>query len=323
MTHDRSRRRVVLAVLIAGAFTASCADDSSSTAAGESTKTIAVSTTAVSASSVALETDRTYDVEVERGIEYGSGETSSGPEPLLLDLYQPVGSSGLRPAAILIHGGGFRNGSRSGGGIEQLADELAARGMVVASIDYHVEGDEPVPSARMRPLLDPVGGDEAIPILNAMVAATDDGITSLQWLEANAAGLEVDTERVTVGGGSAGAITSLHLAHALDDVDVDVIRPTGVLDFWGGLFLVPPEQAIQSGESPVFIVHGDNDLTVQISFSENIVERAGVVGVPVEYHPQAGAGHGFGNVDVFTPDPATNRSLLDDAVSFLQQHDQS
>ena len=113
---------------------------------------------------------------VQRGVVYGTGKTETGSKRLLLDLYQPSKrSTAKRPVVILIHGGGFRNGSRSQADLAKVADGLVKQGAVVASIDYRLMGDNAVNSARVKRLSDAV---PKVAIYTAMVATTAPCLTS-------------------------------------------------------------------------------------------------------------------------------------------------
>ena len=59
-----------------------------------------------------------------------------GVKPLLLDLHVPDGP-GPFPAAILVHGGGFDEGSRSTN-VRPLFDPLSDAGFAWFSIDYRL-----------------------------------------------------------------------------------------------------------------------------------------------------------------------------------------
>src|SRR3954451_946097 len=65
-------------------------------------------------------------------VEFGN----PGGKPLLLDLHVPDGP-GPFPAAILIHGGGFDEGSRSTN-VRPLVEPLANAGFAWFSIDYRL-----------------------------------------------------------------------------------------------------------------------------------------------------------------------------------------
>lgn len=85
---------------------------------------------------------------------------------------------------MVIHGGGFVSGSKSQSNVVAWAQAFAQRGYIVASIEYRLQGDDPIPSARVEPIYDTVldmGGD---PQLVTAAAAIDDTLTALDYLHA-------------------------------------------------------------------------------------------------------------------------------------------
>src|SRR5450755_3250619 len=66
-------------------------------------------------------------------VQYG---TASG-KPLLLDLHVPDAPGGPFPAAILVHGGGFDEGSKSTN-VRPLFEPLAKAGFAWFSVDYRL-----------------------------------------------------------------------------------------------------------------------------------------------------------------------------------------
>ena len=61
---------------------------------------------------------------------------------LKLDIFLPAKVADAAPTAIYVHGGGWRNGSKSGGGwFSSVRDDLLARGYVIAAIDYRLAPD--------------------------------------------------------------------------------------------------------------------------------------------------------------------------------------
>jgi acetyl esterase/lipase len=266
-------------------------------------------------------------VRVQRGVVYGEGrvaEPAARDAPLLLDLYQPAGPrprTARRPAALVVHGGGFTSGNRRQPALARIAAGLARRGFVVAIIDYRLSGRSPVPSRRVRPLLAraPDAG-----IFRAMVAAVDDTLTAAAWLRRNAPRLRVDPRRLGLIGGSAGAITAVHVAYALDDAGVrrrPRVRFVG--DLWGGA-LIPGDRRraaaqLERGEAQLFAVHGDADPTVPVAFSDALVARARAVGVRSEYHRIPGGGHGFEPVGFFTRRVAGGRTPYSRLLSFARR----
>jgi len=134
-----------------------------------------------------------------KDVEYGR----PGGRPLLLDLHVPDGA-GPFPAAILVHGGGFDEGSRSTN-VRPLFDVLANAGFAWFSIDY-----------RMAPAF-------KFPQANA------DLNSAIQWLKANAAEYHVDTGRIALIGESAGGF----LVNYAGTHETPETRVAAVVDFYG------------------------------------------------------------------------------------------
>ncbi len=67
-----------------------------------------------------------------------------GDRTLEMDIFRPRGAWGELPAVICIHGGGWANGSRMNH--RQVAQALAARGYVAATISYRLSGEAPFPA---------------------------------------------------------------------------------------------------------------------------------------------------------------------------------
>jgi acetyl esterase/lipase len=117
------------------------------------------------------------DVQTKTNVEYAVHDGVS----LLGDLYSPT-SGGPHAAMLFIHGGGFSRGSKAGYG-NTWGPYLAARGYVVFAIDYRLS--KPTQTTWPQALLDCKAG--------------------LQYLRGNAAALDIDPDRIGVGGDSAGA----------------------------------------------------------------------------------------------------------------------
>jgi len=114
----------------------------------------------------------------------------TGFRPLLLDLYRPraAAEQSRRPLVVFVHGGGWRRGdSRTLGAFENfpaVLASLAARGYVVAAVNYRLSGEARFPAA--------------VQDLNA----------AIEFLRRNAGAFGIDPQRVVLWGDSAGA----HLA---------------------------------------------------------------------------------------------------------------
>lgn len=268
--------------------------------------------------------DPQFDVEVSPAIVYGQGAVdpaSPGTIDLLLDLYRPVGPGvpSPAPAFLLIHGGGFTGGSRSQSELVQIAQGLASRGYAVASIDYRVSGDLPILAPEYAAMLADAS-DPSHPLALPAVAGVEDAAAAYRWLVENAATWELDTSRIAVGGGSAGAIIAVELAIALDDHGISEVPSLRcVIDLWGMAWPLPASD-LESGEPPIFSVHGELDTRVPFSQAVALRDRALEVGVPFEFHPIAGAGHGFQSIDFFGLEVVPGVTLFDRSVQFLRLH---
>jgi poly(3-hydroxybutyrate) depolymerase len=119
-------------------------------------------------------------------------------QDLFLDEYvPPVVGSGLRPAIIILHGGGWKPNKfnfKRGPTFTRLAMALARRGYVAVSIDYRSENDG---SMNLLKIEDPV----------------DDARAAVRFLVRNAHRLRIDTGRIAAFGASAGGLTVAAMAY--------------------------------------------------------------------------------------------------------------
>ena len=123
-----------------------------------------------------------------RGIPDLVYESIPGFRPLHLDLYRQKSAGAPRPLVIYLHGGGWMNGhTRQSGAFASWPNvlaSLAARGYVVASVEYRLSGEAKFP------------------------AAEQDVKAAVRWLRSQAAVFGIDKSRAIVWGASAGG----HLA---------------------------------------------------------------------------------------------------------------
>lgn len=174
-----------------------------------------------------------------------------GGKSLRLDAYLPNGR-GPSPAIVLLHGGGFTGGAK-GGYTGELARYLANHGYAAFDIDYRLLGDLG-PGATLQ---------------KAMEAAREDLDRAVEHVVVNSKNYAIDTDRLAVGGGSAGAITALLATYG--EVR-SKRRPKAVVSLWGGMY--GQEKAIKPGDPPALLVHGTADRTVPFSHSESIATAA-------------------------------------------------
>jgi len=258
-------------------------------------------------------------ISIESAVSYGSGATVDGPPvDLLLDLFLPdTGGLGLRPLAVYIHRGAFVVGSRAGPGFYK---EAAQRGWVVASIDYRLRDDNPLPGPRMQKMLDALGGPSSSALYRSVVAAVEDTLTALDYLLDRAEELYIDPDRIVLIGASAGAVTALNVAYTADTFGIDRPDIAAVVDLWGSIpESFGEESTMDPRESPLFIIHGTEDTVVTFDRALNLVKGAESAGIPYEFHPQKGAGHGFGQISLGTDTTADGRSLESAVFEFLDR----
>ncbi len=225
------------------------------------------------------------NVSATNDLTYGRAPLLDGtPVDLKLDLYQPRGDTvARRPAYVWIHGGGFTAGDKSSGAAR--ASYMARLGYVTVSINYRL----------LSP--DGCGGDREPPPIctQAVIAAQHDAQAAVRWLRANAATYRIDTDRIAVGGASAGAVTSLAVAWRSEDPGDSgnpgpSSRARAVVSVSGG---VPTNEYIDAGDSPALFIHGTADQTVFYDWAASNAGAMISAGVPVVLQPLEGAGHGL------------------------------
>lgn len=167
-------------------------------------------------------TQKQYQVSVESNIQYGIATTfAGGNEILQLDLYKPIGDNNCqRPLLVMVHGGGFITGTKNDVDVVQISEEMAARGYVVASVNYRL-GVHPLsfyePYAFCNDWLNPIGinkciyATDSLEIKRALYRATQDVKSAIRFLKGRHELDSTDANNVFVGGSSAGAITALNV----------------------------------------------------------------------------------------------------------------
>lgn len=258
------------------------------------------------------------------GLTYGSGYvaaagTDTGYElrALNFDLVAPNDRPGtLKPAVVMIHGGGFDGGTRTDEDLLLVADRLASQGYVCFLTDYRLLGDGPPPPDSF-PKAD-------FPSPAAVRAAIVDAKTALRHVRANAALYEVDPDRIALFGESAGAVAGLAAgvtepeAYADDGPEFPVPPennpgtspvPQAIIDCWGSadFFL----DAFDANDPPIMIWHGTNDFTPGTFFTSALLiwDKCVDLGIPCRFYPLLGEDHGAWEAEFDDKDLST--TILD------------
>jgi acetyl esterase/lipase len=218
-------------------------------------------------------------------ITYGTAPDDNGNQVALkLDLYQPTGDTAAkRPAVVWVHGGGFTSGDKSSG--RGKATFFAQLGYVAVSINYRLLspdgcGGNPNPT----PLCE-----------HAALEAQHDAQAAVRWLRANASTYRIDTDRIAMAGGSAGAVTSVLAATHAEDPGTsgnpgypsDIRAAVSVS---GGM---PTNDLIDAGDAPTLFIHGTEDRVVPFEWAVANAAKMQELGVFTVLEPIEGAGHGL------------------------------
>ncbi|MBL0216376.1 MAG: alpha/beta hydrolase [Myxococcales bacterium] len=217
-----------------------------------------------------------------------------------LDVYSPPPADALRPAVLVIHGGGWHDGLERDG-MADHARRLAEAGYVAVNLSYRL-----VPS----------GGE--------FPHAVQDCICALSWIRGHAAAYGIDPDRIGAIGYSAGG----HLVSMLGTAAADPIvapdcaaGPTtpvaavvsgagpqdmglllqvdNVKDFVGGSKEEVPERYVQAspisyvspGAPPFLFIHGDSDWFVDLEHARRMGAALEAVGTEHRLLEIPGGGH--------------------------------
>jgi len=248
--------------------------------------------------------DPMFGVSVTSDIEYGTNvDGNNNNVSLTLDLYEPtgVGVPAQRPAIVIMHGGTFVTGSKTNATMVAYANAFASRGYVAVSINYRkLDLLPPAPGASLpyysiTPERRPTWVDQFLidqgvteqQYLDTVAAAIGDEATAINWLAANAATYNINPNWLAAGGYSAGAVSSLALA-AGGVVDGVSNAPLGaIFSLAGALFGY--ESAFDSNSPGVFLIHGEDDVTVPFTETPYLEAALTNAGVPYDtlYVPNA------------------------------------
>ena len=234
--------------------------------------------------------DDIFDVSVQYGVQYGQNisENILGSEfnqTLYMDIYEPVGDSYEdRPIIFFMFGGSFVTGSRDSGNMVALCNSYASKGYVAVAIDYRI-----TPSLILN-----ASSQNAY---KAVIKGIHDLKAAIRYFRMNdqqSNDYRIDSDRVFVGGVSAGAIASLNAAYINNESEALSLVSQTYLDEVGGLDglsgnpgyssevhgivnfcgAVGDYNWIEQGDVPIVSMHGDQDGTVP--YSDDLVTLFGL-----------------------------------------------
>jgi acetyl esterase/lipase len=222
------------------------------------------------------------DVGVLRDVVYGEAPGNDGlPQQLTLDLYRPRGDPETsRPAVIWVHGGGFRTGDKAW--MSTYATAFAQRGYVSASINYRLLKDA-----------ENQEGDN----IAFVIAAKRDAQAAVRWFRRYAETFGIDPNRISIGGSSAGAVTSLAVALIGDDVGNSgnpgfSSRVCSAVSISGALG-ESPESLVTEDDANALFFHGTADPLVPYDRAKKLEAAMRQAGIFTSFTTYEGAGHGI------------------------------
>ncbi len=259
-------------------------------------------------------------------------KTVPGPEgapDVTVRIYRPEKQSGLLPALLWIHGGGYMLGEIDQEDFTAKQFTLAGK-CVVASVEYRLAPEHPYP------------------------APLEDCYAALKWLAAHARDLKADPSRIAIGGASAGGGLAAGLSILARDRaevpvmfqllvypminDCNVAPPSDVLPdtlFWtrennlmgwryylgcepggGGISCYAAAFRAESleGLPPAYIAVGDIDLFAgeDVDYARRLI----AAGVPTELHVYPGGCHAF---DMLVPGADISKRFTSDIHRALKK----
>lgn len=226
-------------------------------------------------------------------------------------VFETAPSDAPRPAAVLLHGGGWVAGDASW--VYPRAQHFAELGVVSIALEYRLSNQTDITPAH----------------------AAGDVRAAFRWLRANAERLNIDPQRIFAYGVSAGGHLSALAAEADDPLArpnllvlispaLDVERDNWFIRLSGeSTRALSPLANVRVGMPPVFILQGDVDTLTPLSGARAFCERMQAASGDCGIRVFEGYGHlftpaGLNDQDVPQPDPATSRAAAAEADAYLR-----
>jgi predicted esterase len=216
---------------------------------------------------------------------------------------------------------------------------FAAAGYVCLSIEYRLVPEDPALPGGLDPavlypktmLKDPVmtarvdvvRGRMGLPLLddrsreqlwNTVFAASEDLVSAVNFVRAQADQLGVDPDRVAVGGFSAGGLAAVNAVYGMGAPVKSVISLSGGI---GGFDL---RKTAKAGMAPGLFVIGQNDLESVQAGTRVLLGVLGAAGVEAEGAWMPGFGHFYPMGAVSLGSDMTKVSLKTRALRFLDRN---
>jgi dienelactone hydrolase len=274
------------------------------------------------------------------GIYFDTIDVPVARQPLLLDVYQPLGDLETnRPVIVWAFGGAFVYGDKLSPDIVELSRRYARMGYVCVAMEYRLSDEL---------LVNPTADNAT----RAVLKGTHDMKAAVRYLYRSVKELNnvfgIDTNQIYVGGVSAGAFCALHTAYLDKESELpDVLKPAvakygglegdsgnpgfsskvaGVINLCGAL---GEAEWLEPGDVPLVSMHGTEDdvvpydsdtvrildINYPVDGSAAIHRRALEVGVKSALYTWFGAGH-----TPFVSDPAYMDTTFNFTRDFMSEY---
>ena len=295
----------------------------------------------------------TYDYKTELDVVFGKALIKVDGEDqmveLKMDAYIPESSSSeKRPAIIYTHGGAFHRGSP-----RQTYHELGAQdtspmdyckkfaslGYACFAISYRMAPQNPIPTYegydeadldmdRLSVLIDQANHVRTgmnLPVLdmsvdedkefmtNAVLVAAEDLRTAISFVRSEADRFNIDSDRIILGGFSAGAVTSLNVAYGMK-VPVSGLFLISGLDVG---FDIP--KLLGPEDPPILMFLGQYDLAGAISDMPKFLTAMDSRGIDYSFAWVPGFGHFYSESSVSLSGDGRRMSVGDRIIEFLKE----
>ncbi|MBZ5856758.1 alpha/beta hydrolase [Flavihumibacter profundi] len=227
------------------------------------------------------------EIELKKNISYGvPAKKGIKKSYYLLDLYSPkTDSLQKRPLIIMMHGGGFKLGSKKSNSTPIFSKAFSQRGYVCASVNYRLSKKRTL--SKYRDLAE--GCFDAMADLNQVIA----------FFRKNMENYGIDTGRIILAGNSAGAMVALQAVYGNRRKMAQIIGLTGadslimpvleqhisaIVNCWGAIF---DSTWLFNARVPIVSIHGSKDRVVPIDYTDStlfgsrvINRQSDAIGIP-------------------------------------------
>ncbi|MEM9631892.1 MAG: hypothetical protein AAGA50_11240 [Pseudomonadota bacterium] len=291
-----------------------------------------------------------YEINVNKDIVYGQADIRKDGKlvsrDLWMDHYMPVEADGPLPTVIYTHGGSFHIGSPrtgyrvSGAQSSSPADYcrlFASRGFACFAPQYRLGPEEPVSTGKgyaaenidrksinlmmdrveiirsnlgLRQL-DASDPDDNQLMLDTVLSAAEDLHSALDFIIANAGELNVDPERIVLGGFSAGAVTSLNVAHGMN------APVAGVFMLSTAPIAINIYETVTEESAPALIFLGQHDLSGALAGTPPLLAHYDKIGLDYTFAWVPAFGHFYPSGATTMGVDATLKSVEERIVDFV------